>query len=83
MNDSFGKLKFLGDSEQHQIWFFKIWMWGTSVIFIVRFLGCCWFLCSYDIGGSLVHSERLVAFLGGGCAIPSLNVKPLTYRIQN
>jgi chitin synthase len=46
MNDSFDKLKFLGDSEQHKIWFFKIWMWGTSITFIVRFLGCCWFLLS-------------------------------------
>lgn len=44
MNDSFDKLKFLGDSLQHKIWFFRIWMWGTSGTFIVRFLGCCWFL---------------------------------------
>jgi chitin synthase len=49
MNDSFDKLKFLGDSEQHQIWFFKIWMWGTSVTFIVKFLGCCWFLLTRGV----------------------------------
>ncbi|KAF2106198.1 BcCHSIII, class III chitin synthase [Lophiotrema nucula] len=42
MNDSFDKLKFLGNSRTHKIWFFKIWMWATSVCFGMRFVGSTW-----------------------------------------
>ncbi|KAF2436255.1 chitin synthase, class [Tothia fuscella] len=39
MNESFDALKFLGDSRQHKIWYFRIWMWATSACFGLRFLG--------------------------------------------
>ncbi|KAE8440996.1 hypothetical protein EG329_006133 [Mollisiaceae sp. DMI_Dod_QoI] len=34
MNDSFDSLKFLGNSYQHKVWFFRIFLWATSGTFI-------------------------------------------------
>lgn len=49
MNDSFDKLKFLGNSNSHKIWFFRIWMWATSGCFMLRFIGSCLFLARHSV----------------------------------
>lgn len=39
-----------GNSYQHKIWFFRIWMWAISGLFLLRVLGSCY---------HLLHSFRL------------------------
>ncbi|KAK8023929.1 chitin synthase G [Apiospora rasikravindrae] len=40
MNDSLQSFWWLGDSYWHKIWFFRLWMWGNSVLLSLQFLGC-------------------------------------------
>jgi chitin synthase len=40
MNDLFQTLWWLGDSYWHKIWFFRLWMWGNSVLILMQFVGC-------------------------------------------
>ncbi|KAK7916947.1 chitin synthase B [Apiospora marii] len=40
MNDSLKPLWWLGDSYWHKIWFFRLWMWGNSVLLGMQFVGC-------------------------------------------
>lgn len=40
MNDSLKPLWWLGDSYWHKIWFFRLWMWGNSVLLGLQFVGC-------------------------------------------
>ncbi|KAH8885871.1 glycosyltransferase family 2 protein [Thozetella sp. PMI_491] len=54
MNDSFQTLWWLGDPYWHKIWFFRLWMWGNSILLLMQLVGCMvhktldiWRLCIY------------------------------------
>lgn len=54
MNDSFQTLWWLGDPYWHKIWFFRLWMWGNSVLLLMQLVGCLfqraidiWRACTY------------------------------------
>ena len=40
MNDSFQTLWWMGDSYWHKIWFFRLWIWGNSVLLVAQLGGC-------------------------------------------
>lgn len=40
MDDSLKSPWWLGDSYWHKIWFFRLWMWGDSILLAMQFLGC-------------------------------------------
>ena len=40
LNDSFESFSFLGDPYWHKVWFFRIFMWANSTLYLMKLVGC-------------------------------------------